>query len=99
MSDTVGFYGRVRMGGEVWRLDAEGAPLREPIKDALRMGEKVVCPSLFGHEIAEVTECRDGEARAESKGLIYPLRFAEDDRGCWTCEVSLSKRAVVGLLF
>jgi hypothetical protein len=98
-SPTVGFYARVVDGGEVWRMRKDGKPTRRPIKGPLKRGEKVYCPSLFGCEVATVTECGANEARAESEGLIYPLQFASDDRKCWSCSMSLSKRALTSVIW
>lgn len=98
MSDTIGFHARIVSGGEVYRI-RDGKPTVSPIKGALYLGDELSVPTLFGRCIATVTECGDDKATAESGDTLCWLAFGEDDRRCWTCAVSGSKRALTSVLW
>ncbi len=97
--NTVGFY--ARSGGEVLPY-VRGKVVKRPIKDSLKVGQRVCVPSLFGYADAKVTEIGnhgDNCATARSGQAIFPLRFSNDDRNCWTCSLCIDDRVVKGLLF
>lgn len=97
---TPGYHGRLQMGGEVYRFTPDGHDTGRPIKDALKLGEQLSVPTLFGRAKAKVTEMRDDRATAMSGDLICWLRFGADDRACWTCTTTGDAKALVkGLLF
>ncbi len=92
--DTVGFYARVQLGGEVYRI-LNGRSTMRRIKGPLRLGEELDVPTLFGRLKATVTRL-DSERRAtaETEGAILPLELGSDYRGCWTCDICLDKRGI-----
>ncbi len=102
MSDTpkdiLGFHARVLDGGEVWPYRG-GKVVKRPIKGPLKLGQRVCVPSLFGYADAKVTDCGDGRATATSGQTSFPLSFAADDRGCWTCSTALDMRALASIIW
>lgn len=70
-------------GSEV--LDRYEKPI--PVAE-LRVGQYVVCPSLFGYQEAVVAYVDGDTAIAESPGLFFPF-FIKD--GHWWCDHSINK--------
>jgi len=57
----------------------------------LRVGDTVICQSLFGKAIATVTEITGTESTAEDDGNLYLLTLNE--AGYWSCNSAINKRA------
>jgi hypothetical protein len=64
-------------------------PKGEPIKgrESLSVGQEVICQTLFGLRGATITEINGNEGEARFKGMIYWLKFDdEDNQWCnWGC--------------
>lgn len=86
--DEPGYHGRIQMGGEVYRFDGR------LIKSALKVGDSLSVPTLFGRVLAEVTDITDDRATAMSGDMICWLTFAGDDRRCWTCGATGDSKAL-----
>jgi len=58
---------------------------------ALQIGDWLIVQGLMGYDLAKVTEIHGNEAWAASSGCLWPLKFGEDDRGCWVCTDQINK--------
>jgi hypothetical protein len=68
--------------------------------DALKEGDKVLVPGLFGDFFpCEVKKWPDGELYADSDIVFAGLRFGGDDRECWISETLCCKKGLERVKF
>lgn len=90
--EPIGWKVYIRDGGEVYlEIDPE-TPLTS--LKSIEAGDKVLVPTMFGISLMTVTEVNGNEAFAETEGSIAPLKFANDDRDCWTCSSLINKKSL-----
>ena len=65
--------------------------------DAMKVGDEIAVPTMFGWGRATVQciDVKEKQGRATSEKYLYPLEFARDERGCWTCGGSINMAATM----
>lgn len=95
---TLGWKVTERDGVTLFKFDAEGGIDKRPLtnQDDVQPGVRLAVASLFGGFIPMTVE-QDKETEglvARGGNLLAILRFAEDDRACWTCVGMINMRGL-----